>query len=85
MFSFGFFLIFPFGMCILPSDADNSKAIKEHIFDKYKGEKSRTFLRFIRLIMYIYRGNIGTMEEGLAYFPASIICTVSAPQSGCVG
>ena len=28
----------PFGMCILPSGADNSKDIKEHIFDKYKAE-----------------------------------------------
>ena len=25
-------------MCILPSGADNSKAIKEHIFDKYEAE-----------------------------------------------
>ena len=43
-----------------------------------------------------FQSNIGTMEEGLAYFPppigglgayapASSICAVSAPQSGCVG
>ena len=38
MFSFVFFLVFPFGMCILPSGSDNSKDIKEHIFDKYEAE-----------------------------------------------